>query len=206
MGVLFALALGGIALAQGTTFTGCLDKKGTLYRVAIGAEPVSPCKAGDQQVSWNQEGTAGPPGSGGATVATLVLNTAAGVCLSDTDYHTIGVGCPGSGTTGGELLTMEEIAPTDYPSGIVATLWTVMQVNPNETLCVRLFDLTTQTAVANSERCSTNATSSYQITRGSASPIGLQAGSQWVLQQKHSTGFPMGAGSLFRAQLVIDWE
>jgi hypothetical protein len=43
MGVLLALVLGGIALAQGTTFTGCLDAKGVLYRVAIGADPVSPC-------------------------------------------------------------------------------------------------------------------------------------------------------------------
>ncbi len=210
IGVLFALSLGGIALGQSTTFTACLSAKGTLHRVAIGTEPVSPCKTGEQQVSWNLEGPAGPPGpagAGGATVAKLELGarTGAGGCSSGTDYHTIGVGCPGSEIAGGEFVTAEEVDPADYPTGAVATLWTVMLVNPNDTLCVRLFDLTAETAVTNSERCSTNSATSSQFSRGSASPIELQTGGLYVLQIKHSGAF-MGSGALDRAQLVIDWD
>ena len=206
MGVLSALVVGGVVLAQGTTFTGCLDGKGTLYRVAIGTNPLSPCKTGDQQVSWNEEGPAGPPGSGGATVATIELATFGNVCPNDTDYHTIGGGCPGSGTAGGELISAEEIAPADYPPGAVATLWTVMRLGPNDGLCMRLFNLTTQAPVPNSEVCVANSTNAMQFSRASASPIDLQADSVWVLQVKHQNLIFMGSSAAQRAQLVIDWE
>jgi hypothetical protein len=211
IGVAFALVLGGVALAQGVTFTGCLDGRGNLYRVAIADAPVAPCKMGDQQVTWDEEGPAGPvgpagpPGSGGATVANLELGGLNGAaCSSGSDYHTIGVGCPGSQTTGGEFFTAFEVDPADYPSGAAATLWTVMLVNPQDTLCSRLFDVNSGSAVVNSERCSTNATSANQISRGTSSPP-LLSGSLYVLQVKHSGSF-MGSGALFRAQLVIDWE
>ena len=50
----------GVASAQvtGDTFTGCL-KGGTLTKVAIGSEPVSPCSQSSTEVSWNEEGTPG---------------------------------------------------------------------------------------------------------------------------------------------------
>jgi hypothetical protein len=208
LGVLFAMVLGGVALAQGTTFTGCLDAKGTLGRVAIGTEPAYPCKQGEQEVSWNEQGPAGPPGSGGATVATLELETFGNVCPDDTDYHTIGSGCPGGqfATAGGEITSAEQIDPVDYPTGATATLWTVMRLNPNDGLCMRLFDLTTQVAVPNSEVCLANSTNADQISRASASPIDLQADSVWVLQVKHQNVIFMGSSSALRAQLVIDWE
>jgi hypothetical protein len=60
----FVLAIGaigiGVASAQATgdTFTGCL-KGGTLTKVAIGSEPLSPCSSSATEVSWNETG---PPG------------------------------------------------------------------------------------------------------------------------------------------------
>ena len=208
MGILSAMVLGGVALAMDTTFTGCLDAKGTLYRVAIGTEPASPCKAAEQQVSWNEQGPAGPPGSGGATVATLELETFGNDCPDDTDYHTIGSGCPGGqfATAGGEIISAEEIDPADYPTGATATLWTVMRLNANDGLCMRLFDLSTEAAVPNSEVCIANSTNADQISRASSSPINLQADSVWVLQVKHQNVIFMGSSSAQRAQLIIDWE
>jgi Collagen triple helix repeat (20 copies) len=66
-----ALVGGGIAFAQqgGDTFTGCL-KNGKLQDVAIGPNPGSACGSNATQVSWNQEGVAGPPGSPGPVGAT----------------------------------------------------------------------------------------------------------------------------------------
>ena len=46
------------AQATGDTFTGCL-KGGTLTKVAIGSEPVSPCSPSATEVSWNETGTPG---------------------------------------------------------------------------------------------------------------------------------------------------
>lgn len=195
---------------------------------------LSHCTRFETQVSWNQAGQPGapgvagppgadgapgapgpagppgPPGTGGsasATVATLEIGGLNGAgCSSDASYHTIGVGCPNRPTVGGEYFTAFEVDPADYPTGAVATFRAVMLVFPNETLCTRLFDLTTATAVAGSELCSTNAsTTANQVFRPSASPIALQAGTSWVLQVKHSGAF-MGSGSLARAQLLIDWE
>jgi hypothetical protein len=50
----------GVASAQATgdTFTGCL-KGGTLTKVAIGSEPLSPCSQSSTKVSWNETGTPG---------------------------------------------------------------------------------------------------------------------------------------------------
>jgi len=226
-----SIAAGAIPGSDGI-ISGCLSN-GPLR--VVDAEAGQSCRPGETAVSWNQAGPhgpvgpegpigatgpegaagsvgpagatgpAGPAGTGGATVATIELATGGG-CLSDTDYHTVGAGCPGSTTAGGELLTAFEVDPADYPTGAVAAFWTLTFVFPIETLCVRLFDLTTDTAVANSERCIANSTAANQISRDSTSTIDLQAGSLWVLQVKNSTGFPMGSGSLLRAQLVIDWE
>jgi hypothetical protein len=54
-------ALGiGIASGQttGNTYTACL-KAGTLTRVAIGSEPLSPCSQTATEISWNQTGQPG---------------------------------------------------------------------------------------------------------------------------------------------------
>lgn len=58
----------GVAQGQveGQTFTGCLRPNGKLVKVAIGAEPTSPCKGIAVQVSWGEEGPPGQPGSPGA--------------------------------------------------------------------------------------------------------------------------------------------
>ena len=63
--VLAVGALGiGIASGQtsGNTYTACL-KGGTLSKVAIGTAPANPCQGGATQVSWNETGEQGPPGS-----------------------------------------------------------------------------------------------------------------------------------------------
>jgi hypothetical protein len=59
--VLAVGALGiGIASGQttGNTYTGCL-KAGTLTKVAIGSEPLSPCPSSATEVNWNEVGQAG---------------------------------------------------------------------------------------------------------------------------------------------------
>jgi hypothetical protein len=50
----------GVASAQATgdTYTGCL-KGGTLTKVAIGRDPLSPCSATATKISWNETGQAG---------------------------------------------------------------------------------------------------------------------------------------------------
>ena len=56
------LVFGGVALAQGgDTYTGCL-KEGKIDEVAIGTEPANPCKSGEVQISWNEEGVPGQDG------------------------------------------------------------------------------------------------------------------------------------------------
>jgi hypothetical protein len=62
------LAIGAIgvgvagAQATGDSYTGCL-KGGTLTKVAIGSEPLSPCPPSATEISWNETGQQGPPGS-----------------------------------------------------------------------------------------------------------------------------------------------
>ena len=59
--VLAVGALGiGVANAQATgdTYTGCL-KGGTLTKVAISSEPLSPCPQSATEISWNQTGQPG---------------------------------------------------------------------------------------------------------------------------------------------------
>ena len=60
--VLVFVIAGGTAFTQSSednVYTGCLQDNGHLYQVAIGNEPVAPCKPGETQISWNAEG---PPG------------------------------------------------------------------------------------------------------------------------------------------------
>jgi hypothetical protein len=58
------LAIGAIGIgaasaqATGDTYTGCL-KGGTLTKVAIGSQPVSPCSQSATEISWNEEGAPG---------------------------------------------------------------------------------------------------------------------------------------------------
>ena len=62
------LAIGAIgvsvagAQATGDTYTACL-KGGILTKVAIGSEPLSPCPRSATEISWNEAGQQGPPGS-----------------------------------------------------------------------------------------------------------------------------------------------
>jgi hypothetical protein len=89
----------------------------------------------------------------------------------------------------------------------VYALEVVMQVNPGKSFCVRLFNVTTQTAVAGSEGCLSNSTTTRAFYPLTTAPTGLGAGT-YVLQGRHSeAGFmSSGAGSVSRADLVIDWE
>jgi hypothetical protein len=48
--------------AGSQAFTGCLNAKGSLSRVAIGAEPTKPCEVGQTEVTW---GSDPPPGADG---------------------------------------------------------------------------------------------------------------------------------------------
>jgi hypothetical protein len=69
------LAVAGAALAGASTatpsssasnqYTGCLVG-GILVNVAIGTSPTFPCPRSTTQITWNQQGPAGPPGPAGA--------------------------------------------------------------------------------------------------------------------------------------------
>lgn len=62
------LAIGAIgvgvagAQATGDSYTGCL-KGGTLTKVAIGSEPLSPCPSAATEITWNEAGQQGSPGA-----------------------------------------------------------------------------------------------------------------------------------------------
>ncbi len=54
------------ALAQDVVYTGCIKSgDGTLYSVRAGTTPMAPCKAKDNQISWNMAGQPGPQGPPG---------------------------------------------------------------------------------------------------------------------------------------------
>jgi len=63
LAVLYSL-VPGVAAAQ-TTYTGCLTQAGAITKVAIGAQPQSPCQSTQTQISWNQEGPKGDKGDTG---------------------------------------------------------------------------------------------------------------------------------------------
>jgi len=56
--------LAGVAIGQidGDQYTGCLNSGGQIKNVAIGDEPLMPCKSNEAQISWNETG---PPGADG---------------------------------------------------------------------------------------------------------------------------------------------
>jgi len=62
-----ALGLSSAALAQDEPdgYTGCLNDKGALSKVAVGAEPVGPCDKSQQLARWSQQGPQGKPGAQG---------------------------------------------------------------------------------------------------------------------------------------------
>ena len=53
-----------IAGSTGQQYAGCLAKDGTLYRVAVGSEPLKECAKTDTAITWNQQGD---PGTDGVT-------------------------------------------------------------------------------------------------------------------------------------------
>jgi hypothetical protein len=74
--LVFAIGALGIGVASGQstgdTYTGCLQAKGKLVKVAVGTEPTSPCQGSAMEVSWGeigpqgQQGGPGPQGPPGA--------------------------------------------------------------------------------------------------------------------------------------------
>ena len=66
--VVTAGAMGGVALAigGGDTYTGCLGSGGTIKHLAVGTEPLRPCRAPQVEITWNQTGPAGPARPAGA--------------------------------------------------------------------------------------------------------------------------------------------
>jgi len=74
--LLIVVCFGSVALAQNVVYTGCLKSAdGSLYSVRAGTAPMSPCKAKDNQISWNMAGQPGPQGPPGPSLLpTLEVN------------------------------------------------------------------------------------------------------------------------------------
>lgn len=128
-------------------------------------------------------------------------------CTNTVDYYTVGVGCPGAQGTDQDLQATFAYDPVDYPVGAAHALEVVMHVNPGKSFCVRLFNVTMQAAVAGSDGCLGNSTTTRAFYLLTTAPTGLGAGT-YVLQGRHSeAGFmSSGTGFVYRADLVIDWE
>jgi hypothetical protein len=58
---------------SGNQYTGCLTKLGQITRVAIGSEPLRPCRNMQTQISWNQTGPQVAPGPPGPEATTTTL-------------------------------------------------------------------------------------------------------------------------------------
>lgn len=83
--------------ATGDTFTGCL-KGGTLTKVAIGSEPLSPCSQSATEISWNEEGVPGTPGVLRFYTRTVNINKS---LFDDEQTHGIATCDTGDVATGG---------------------------------------------------------------------------------------------------------
>ncbi|HEX5828868.1 MAG TPA: collagen-like protein [Candidatus Limnocylindrales bacterium] len=65
----FVLAISAVVAGadpSSPTYTGCLTKDGTLYKVAVGSIPKTACSKTETQITWNQQGPQGLPGDQGA--------------------------------------------------------------------------------------------------------------------------------------------
>jgi len=59
--------------AQDVVYTGCIrSADGSLYNVRQGTSPMAPCRAKDNQISWNMVGPQGPQGPPGAPPPSLL--------------------------------------------------------------------------------------------------------------------------------------
>jgi hypothetical protein len=114
------LAIGAIGIGvasgqtSGNTYTGCL-KNGTLTRVNIGIAPTSPCVGGASQVSWNETGQQGPPGSS-------VCSTGSPMSLSGGTNDTV---VPGGSVSSASLIQQVAASATDIPSAEVQCFGTL---------------------------------------------------------------------------------
>ena len=220
---LVAFSAGGVAASfvESNELSVCVAKDGSAR--FIKPETGGACDARKESlVSWNVIGPSGPAGEtgaagpagpagpagggGGASVAFRALVPGQS-CTDTLDFHAVGVGCPGAQGADQDLQAVFSHDPADYPAGAAHALDAVVQVNPGMSYCVRLFNVTTQTAVLGSEACLSNSTTGRAFYPLRTVPTGLSAGT-YVLQAQHSVaGFmSSGSGSVTRADLVIDWE
>ena len=108
MVVALVIAVGalGIGMASGqtpgNTYTACL-KNGTLTKVNIGVTPTGACVGGATQVSWNEIGQQGPPGSS-------VCSTGSPMSLSGGTNDTV---VPGGSVSLGSLIEQVAASATD---------------------------------------------------------------------------------------------
>jgi hypothetical protein len=114
MVVALVLAIGAIGIgvagaqATGDTYTGCL-KGGMLTKVAIGSEPLSPCPSSAKEISWNETGQQGPPGSS-------VCSTGSPMSLSGGTNDAV---APVSSNSFGSLI-QQLAATTDNTNGLAS--------------------------------------------------------------------------------------
>jgi hypothetical protein len=221
VGIFVGSLMTAVVSAQGdNTYTGCLDAKGKLEAVAIGQEPVVPCRSSQTQVSWNEAGPvgpAGPTGTGGATVARVDIPGGIG-CYTSLEFNTVGKGCPGDTTFPGQGLFSEvRFDPADYPPAATLSFWVQgssgsIYPDMRGTICFRLFDVTAEVAVPNTESCISSLVFTY--FRAQVGTVGLDdfvAGHYYALQDKHEglvnpDGGPTVSGYVYSAWLEIDWE
>ena len=112
-------------------------------------------------------------------------------------------------TTCGEdsdaLIASVGLTADSYPTGSTGRAEFAFLVATGDTLCIRLYDLTADQAIADSESCATNASGSegllvLQRSASFALPGGVDHRITW--QASSSSGF---GGYVFAARLIIDW-
>ena len=204
VGLLLATVTVGLVSAQGDAhYTGCIDARGALYAVAIGDSPLSPCRHGDQQISWNERGPQGPAGTAGGATRAIVpimfdLSPGSSNFLDcGTGWHEWAACVPSNG------VSTFFFDPGDYPASATVVLRLKIWIAAGATYCVRLFHAEDLIPVAGSEYCAEGPTSIPGVEIHGMTFLPYRSG--YLLQENQLVGDIDTWGRLIEAYLDIEW-
>ena len=92
----------------------------------------------------------------------------------------------------------------DYPSSSVFRLEVIIDLGADQTTCVRLFDLTTNSDIPGSTMCATGAPNPPDRRRLRSDPLTLPAGEhEYTLQGKSQVS--IGGSSVQFSRIIVEW-